>query len=402
MHRLFCFLVLLALISTARGQTAYSYRYWFDNNLATQHTGEANGETILEIDISSLAKGSMHTLHLQGLDASGKWSPVRTQFFFISKDTDLETATARYWFDNDEATVQTAPTINGLIELDISHMNIGTHAVHYQTFNAAGDASPVHTAYFYMNELQRATLSCQLWIDDDEGTKNTYPLTDKDIVIEAEDLSIGMHNLHAVLLNSNGQVLAQSTTEFEVKEPTVTITLINATGTFSSDKDIDFTDSQLRAYIATGYNTQSDDVMLSRVYDVPANTGLVVKGEPGTYEVPVRESHSYYMNFMIGTQETITLPQSADGYTNYVISGGVFKLLKDNGKVNAGRAYLHVPSKPTASRELRIVFDDETATVGGITTIEPAADTYTMQGVKVNRPTTKGLYIKNGKKVYVK
>ena len=152
MSRIIGFIMLFVFVSVARGQTAYSYRYWFDNNLATLQTGSTTGETAIEISISTLAKGTVHALHLQGLDVREKWSPVHTQYFFIAKDADTETATARYWYDNDETTVQTAPTTNGLINLDISHLNIGTHSVHYQTFNAAGEASPVQTQYFYMNE----------------------------------------------------------------------------------------------------------------------------------------------------------------------------------------------------------------------------------------------------------
>ena len=72
MRRLLGLIMLLAIISTARGQTAYSYRYWFDNNLATLQTEAANGETTVEVDISGLAKGSVHTLHFQGIDENGR------------------------------------------------------------------------------------------------------------------------------------------------------------------------------------------------------------------------------------------------------------------------------------------------------------------------------------------
>ena len=409
MRRIIGFIILLALIGSARGQTAYSYRYWFDNNLATLQTGSTTGETTIEIDISALAKGSVHALHLQGIDAREKWSPVHTQYFFIAKDADTESATARYWFDNDETTVQTAPTVDGLIDLDISHMTIGTHSVHYQTFNAAGEASPVRTQYFYMNELQLATLSCKIWIDDDEANAQTVAMSDDDIVLDVENLSLGMHDLHVELYDSNGLWLAEGSTTFEVKEPTVTITLAKAMSTFCSDKDVDFSDTpQLKAYIATGFDRQSGNILLSRVYNVPQYTGVVLTGEANSeYEVPCRETYYCYQNYLIGTTETI-YPESVVGYTDYVLSSGVFVRLKDGGKVNAGKAYLHVPDRVAANvRELNIIFEDEVET-GIEPMMEPDTSSgdqpvYDLQGRRVPyRQMNKGIYVIDGKKRLVK
>jgi len=473
-RRLLWFLALLALTGSARGQT-YSYRYWFDNNPATLQTGSANGETTIEMDISGLAIGSAHALHLQGLGSEGRWSPVRTAFFFLAKEGDNESvtarywfdndettaqeaptinglfdldvshmntgihavhyqtfnaagegspvwtaffflaeegnnesATARYWFDNDETTAQVAPTINGLIDLDISHMSIGTHAVHYQTFNAAGEASPVRTTYFYMNELQRATLSCQIWIDDEEDEAQTFALTDEEIVIEAEDLSVGMHDLHAVLYDSNGLWLAEGTATFEVKAPMATITLTASVETFSFGKDLDFSGVEgLRAYTATGFHKLTGDVMMSRVSDVPAGEGLLLTGEPGTYEVPVLKSYSFYANLLVGTLESTVLAQTADGFDNYLLSvqngeDGFF-LAEDGSTLEAGRAYLRIPSKDAAEvRMLRISFDDNPDGISEHSENSDNSDAiYNLSGQRLNKPQ-KGINIKNGKKVLVK
>ena len=430
-RRIIGFIVLLALLSSARGQTSYSYRYWYDDDLSTLQEGSANGETTIELDIGTLAKGSIHALHLQGLDARNKWGTVRTQYFFLSKERDTqgvtarywydyeettahtvpaanglieldiscldngahvihyhmfnaageaspvrtayfflwkcdrESTTARYWFDNDEKTAQVAPTLNGLINLDISHMEIGIHAVHYQTFNASGEASPVQTAYFYMNELQHALLSCQIWIDDKEDEAQTFPLTDDDIVIEAEDLSIGMHDLHVILLDNKGQWLAERTAAFEVKAPTVSITLSSPLETFSCEKDLDFSDvSGLKAYTAAGFHRLSGNVWMMRVDDVPAGEGLLLTGEPGTYEVPVLQSHSFYANLLVGTPEATVIAQTADGYDNYLLSTrddepGFF-LADEDSTLAAGKAYLRIPSRETAgARRLKISFIDE-------------------------------------------
>jgi len=74
------------------------------------------------------------------------------------------------------------------------------------------------------------------------------------------------------------------------------------------------------------------------------------------------------------------------------------------GTVPAGKALLPASAIPAGARELTFVFEDGQTT--GIESLNPAlskgADTiYDLQGRKVAQPT-KGLYIKNGKKVVMK
>ncbi|MBQ7462893.1 MAG: hypothetical protein IJS63_11760 [Bacteroidaceae bacterium] len=350
MRKSICFIMLLALICSARGQTAYSYRYWFDAGDSIVYNGTATGEATVELDISTLAKGALHALHIQALDARNKWGAVHTSYFFYTRggtegttgrywfdseesrqtaatvngmlelDTEslgcgvhalhvqmfdadggaspVQTAyfykgekgsTARYWFDSNK-TMKAAPTINGTMELDVDGLGCGIHAVHFQSFSAKGVASPVHTAYFYKGAegkkarywfdnakaMQTAStvngtmeldidglsygihalhvqafsdageaspvktvyfykkenadaslLSCRLWIDDGERAAKTFALSDSDIILDAEGLSFGMHDLHVTLLSAGGQVVAQTTVEFEVLDPDG-ITLVQA------------------------------------------------------------------------------------------------------------------------------------------------------------------------------
>ena len=350
MRKSICFIMLLALICSARGQTAYSYRYWFDAGDSIVYNGTATGEATVELDISTLAKGALHALHIQALDARNKWGAVHTSYFFYTRggtegttgrywfdseesrqtattvngmlelDTEslgcgvhalhvqmfdadggaspVQTAyfykgekgsTARYWFDSNK-TMKAAPTINGTMELDVDGLGCGIHAVHFQSFSAKGVASPVHTAYFYKGAegkkarywfdnaktMQTAStvngtmeldidglsygihalhvqafsdageaspvqtvyfykkenadvslLSCRLWIDDGERAAKTFALSDSDIILDAEGLSFGMHDLHVTLLSAGGQVVAQTTVEFEVFDPDG-ITLVQA------------------------------------------------------------------------------------------------------------------------------------------------------------------------------
>lgn len=472
--------MLLALTGSARGQTAYSYRYWFDNDQTTLQTGSADGKTDTEIDISSLTKGSMHALHLQAIDARDKWGTTRTTYFFLPKD-DATNANARYWFDNDEMASKAVSTTSGTIELDIKGLDLGAHAVHYQTFNAQGEASPVQTAYFFLwranagcskarywfdndeeatketptvngtigidvagldlglhavhfqtfsaeggaspvrtqyfykkDVLQLATLSCRLWIDDDEDKAMTFSLTE-DIVIEALNLAAGKHYLHVVILSATGEQLAEKTSTFEVDaQRTVTLKLTAPIATFSSEKGLDFGNmSGLRAYTATSFHRPTGDILMSRVSDVPAGEGLLLIGEPGTYEVPILQSYSFYANLLEGTRESTVLSQASDGYDNYILSfrdgeAGFF-LADDGTSLAAGKAYLRIPTDETAgARRLRLRFDEMPDGIDAPIEETEEGATYKQGSTIVNlagqrvQKAQKGIYIKDGKKVLVR
>ena len=122
--------------------------------------------------------------------------------------------------------------------------------------------------------------------------------------------------------------------------------------TYMSDKDLDFTGyPDLKAYVATGYDKASGTIWLTRVKEVPANTGFLLMGEADTYEIPVTSggSSSYYMNLFKGTIEG-TIIQTTDGdNTNYYLSNGDagvgFYKVQSSVELKPNRAYLSVPTE---------------------------------------------------------
>jgi Flp pilus assembly protein protease CpaA len=184
-------------------------------------------------------------------------------------------------------------------------------------------------------------------------------------------------------------------------------------GTFSSRYDLNFTDVEgLKAYTATGYESEENTVWLSRVLRVPAETGLMVKGEAGkTYKVPHTTSASYYTNmFRANTGPQISIGETEDEWTNYYLSGGQFKKVNGNANIGHKKCYLQLPSRFfSKTRSIEIVYDDEEEGTTGIVPMDngqwimdKGSDViYNLQGQRVKNPT-KGLYIKNGKKVLIK
>ena len=178
--------------------------------------------------------------------------------------------------------------------------------------------------------------------------------------------------------------------------------------TWCSEYDLDFTNVEgIKAYTATGYDDVDKTIWLTRVMKVPAGTGLLVKGDAGTYKIPHVNVRAYYTNMFVGNVgEAIKIEETDGNKTNYYLSGkdGTFVSVSGNANIGKNKAYLQLPTSIFAgTRTIGVSFDDE----DGTTAIREAKQFkedgayYTLQGQRVQNPG-KGLYIKNGKKVLIK
>jgi len=179
------------------------------------------------------------------------------------------------------------------------------------------------------------------------------------------------------------------------------------------DKALSFedVDGQLKAFTAT--YVQNGVVALSRAYVVPAKTGVVVKGNSGTYTLPVTTSQSYYANMLRGvlTDTELNATQTVDGveYTNFVLANGnngvgFYQVSPEGGNLAAYKAYLRMKSSAVTANAMNMAFDEsDTDLIEGLDADAPAEDAwFTLQGVPVAYPSVKGVYIHKGRKVIVK
>jgi len=190
--------------------------------------------------------------------------------------------------------------------------------------------------------------------------------------------------------------------------------------TFSSPYELDFTNSTVKAYIASGFSPSTGDLILTRVYNVPAGEGLLLKGETGDYEVPCAETDMVYSNLLKGVV-TATNVSPVDGEnTNFILANGShgigFYTLSEEGEIGAGKAYLQLPTSSIAamSRSINMLFDDEEENESTeLTEIENVASSaneyFDLQGRPIPASSLKsGIYIirsANGgkeKKVFIK
>jgi hypothetical protein len=185
----------------------------------------------------------------------------------------------------------------------------------------------------------------------------------------------------------------------------------NGIATYSNVRGLDFTGvNEVKAYIASGYRPSTGELTLTRVYRVPAGEGLLLKGDAGSYDIPSVTVDDIYANLLVGVPTATTISPTEDSYTNFIlandaVNGIGFYPLSTTGRIAAGKAYLQLPSLAfAASRRVQLVFEDDEEVITGISTMKAEMESkpvFDLQGRRIVKPT-RGLYIKDGKKMMVK
>ena len=104
-----------------------------------------------------------------------------------------------------------------------------------------------------------------------------------------------------------------------------------------------------------------------------------------------------------GTLTETTIPASTSTQNNYAFNGKQFVWVKEALPVAANKCWLEIPNSANAAPAMTIVFGEAT----GIGVIDngqrTSGDWYDLNGRKLEgRPTKKGVYINNGRKVVIK
>ena len=183
----------------------------------------------------------------------------------------------------------------------------------------------------------------------------------------------------------------------------------------------------LKAYKITGYQPYTGENAPSDVdYEVVAQL-LDNEFEPtnGVMFVTDNTAGDYYLysrpeatknlasmegNQLVGvTEYTTNIPQRANGKVNFFLGDDAFYLVKKTGNyLPAGRAYLSLDEailekgSQESKRMLLTFIDEQTSSIRTTGTVSNDDNTwFTLQGTHVTTPT-KGIYVKNGKKIVIK
>ena len=175
--------------------------------------------------------------------------------------------------------------------------------------------------------------------------------------------------------------------------------------TFSSPYALDFTGSDIKAYVA---RMDGDVVTMTPIEKVPAATGLFLQGTEGTavsLTIPLASETQAVSGNALKPQ----LTTGTVGAGNYVFSGKdgqqlAFRRLTQATSLPAGRAYLQATAADGAPRLLQIQLEDGVTGLLPVTATQGTATdrpVYDLRGLPVGK-SHKGIVIRNGKKSYQK
>jgi hypothetical protein len=220
---------------------------------------------------------------------------------------------------------------------------------------------------------------------------------------------------------------------------------------FAAASDLDFTSfgDNLKAFTATGYDSGTKTIWLTRVNKVQKGEGLLLKGTGGeTYNIPSKAAQAAYVNMIVGNiGDDVTINETSDDgkLTNYYLKGGTYVSVKVSATIGANKSYLQLPTSMLAGArsddasdiigsledldalEIPITYqvaELETesmpiilASIGGdsettgivsmdngqwIMDNEAGAQWYSLDGRRISKPTKKGVYIHKGSKVIIR
>ena len=158
----------------------------------------------------------------------------------------------------------------------------------------------------------------------------------------------------------------------------------------------------VKAYAVESVGAES--ASLVEKTDIPANIGAILEGE-GTHTLTIATASSDWNdNLLRGTNVNTDITETAYVLADGEFGVGLYKALMTDGKWlnNANKAYLPASVVPIlGAQALRFNFGETTGIEGVIESTNANAAIFDLSGRRVAK-MQKGIYIVNGKKVYVK
>lgn len=249
--------------------------------------------------------------------------------------------------------------------------------------SVAGTIQVVYSNTGSNNNNRWPTINGQTFGDEAVGTAETTANTP---VLPAGEIEIG----------STGALRWYSITFTPADAPTITATITEAGyATFSSLFEVEIP-SGVEAYYASASDGETVTMTSIDGGVIPAGTGVVLKGEQGSYTMTVSNTGATLSGNLLKANIADREPNEAEYYT---LAAGPKFSKSTGGTLAAGKAYLVIPSG--SARIVTMKFDGEATGISELKSVAEEGALYNLSGVRVSKPT-KGLYIQNGKKLIVK
>ncbi len=173
--------------------------------------------------------------------------------------------------------------------------------------------------------------------------------------------------------------------------------------TYTTPNIIDFTGTGVTAYKVSAVGDES--ITLVEVKKAPAGTPLVLKAATANYALNVTASADEVTGNELQVSEGGAT--SDDNKTVYALASkgetpkvGFYKV-QAGTKVPAGKCYLSVAKEASSARDFLGFIEENATRINAVENGQSTDEVFDLQGRQVKQPT-KGLYIKNGKKVIIK
>ena len=184
----------------ARSQNSYTYHCWFDQDFANEQTGAlGNGQLLL--DASSLEAG-LHTVYVM---LEGEQLTTAENYMFykapVEGPINMDALTYHCWFDQDLEHKQTETLGNGQLLLNADNLSAGLHTLYVML--EGDELTSAENYMFYKAPVESPinldALTYHCWFDQDLEHEQTGALGNGQLLLDANDLSAGLHMLYVML-----------------------------------------------------------------------------------------------------------------------------------------------------------------------------------------------------------
>ena len=184
--------------------------------------------------------------------------------------------------------------------------------------------------------------------------------------------------------------------------------------TYYRDEALTLLETETEAKLYTITEVSGDQAVLSEAIETaPALTPLLIYNGSESSKtillIPTEdpETELTWAPEFVGTLKDSVIAASSETQDNYALNGYAFVWVKNKINVAANKCWLTVAKdndEGMEARSIRIVSGGETTGISGMSTKSGiSGDWYDLNGRKLSKkPTKKGVYILNGKKVVVK
>ncbi len=376
-----------------------TYEYWIDQDFGNRKSGEipTGGVVNIDEDISALNYG-LHSIAMRVIDKNGIVSSVLTKNFMKIQQQDGDNAltTYEYWIDNGEHQSAAIPA-DGVValDLDISALTNGLHTFNYMTRDKAGLASATTVKNFLVKKVEGdgKLIAIDYWFNDEPRQRITIDPTES---VDKSDIVIPMDGVKPRTISEEYTFDATTKTVRTTETITVGIQVFNDGGVGSEAvvhtlENMTFTVTPLFEALTDG-DTSTKDAPKGGQMQGFSYTGAV--GDVIYWDIT---GEAVSMDFYDAEGNPITpVTENIEGKDVLAI------------ELTTTAVYL-LTYGATADGEITVQLTKKVA--DGIrevvTTVKPV-NVYTLGGVLVRRGATTldglsdGVYIINGKKVYVR